>query len=157
MEFRQRPVPFQNRGRIVRPLIWPWSVKQRWLAAVLRSASGRTMQCVVQDSNPAVQFLVNPAKLAPPFQLIRGEAKPCQHGHQYQPIPELQPPFDGFEKFHPGNGARLWPQSQPRHVVIIQRVGNFGRTAAGASHTAALGDVNSAFIQCNSRGRDGWR
>ncbi|TSA40782.1 MAG: hypothetical protein D4R57_01450 [Verrucomicrobiales bacterium] len=35
-------------------------------------------------------------------------------------------------------GARLWSQTQPQRVAITERVGNFVRAAAGASHTAAL-------------------
>src|SRR5438045_981583 len=35
-------------------------------------------------------------------------------------------------------GARLWSQTQPQRVAITERVGDFVRAAAGASHTAAL-------------------
>ena len=35
-------------------------------------------------------------------------------------------------------GARLWSQTQPQRVAITERVGNFVRAAAGASHTTAL-------------------
>ena len=43
--------------------------------------------------------------------------------------------------------ARLWSQTQP------QQLENDERTAADASHTAALRDLISFFIRCNSRGR----
>jgi hypothetical protein len=32
--------------------------------------------------------------------LTRREAKPREHGHEDETIPDLQPPFDGFENFH---------------------------------------------------------
>ena len=41
--------------------------------------------------------IVNPAELPAARQLIRAAAKPDQHGDQDQAVPELQPPFDGFQ------------------------------------------------------------
>jgi uncharacterized ferritin-like protein (DUF455 family) len=41
------------------------------------------------------------------------------------------------------SGARLWSQTQPQHAAIAGNVGNIGRTAAGASHTAALRELTS--------------
>jgi hypothetical protein len=44
------------------------------------------------------------------------------------------------------NGARLWLQTQPQRVVVRGGVGNVGRAAAGARHTAALrGGGSAAF------------
>jgi hypothetical protein len=48
-----------------------------------------------------VQFIINPAHLPAPFESIRRESKTHEHGHQNEAVPDLQPPLDGFEDFHP--------------------------------------------------------
>jgi hypothetical protein len=58
------------------------------------------MQRICQNSNPPMQFIVNATEQPPAFQLIRGEAEAREHDHENQAIPDLQPPFDGFENVH---------------------------------------------------------
>ena len=47
------------------------------------------------------------------------------------------------------NGARLWSQTQPQRVVIRERIGNVGRAAAGAPHTAALRKPRYDAVRAN--------
>jgi len=60
----------------------------------------RMAQRIGQDSNPAMQFIVNPAKQPSTLKLICGKTKSRQHNHKDEAIPELQPPLDGLENFH---------------------------------------------------------
>jgi hypothetical protein len=47
-----------------------------------------------------MQFVINPAKLAIAFKVIRSEAEARQHDHEDEAIPDLQPPLDGGENLH---------------------------------------------------------
>jgi hypothetical protein len=46
-------------------------------------------------------------------------------------------------------GPRLWSQTQPQRVVIRERIGNVGRAAAGAPHTAALRKPRYDAVRAN--------
>jgi hypothetical protein len=58
------------------------------------------MQSFGQKINPSMQLIINAAELAITLQLIRGETEARQHDDENQPIPELQPPLDGFKNLH---------------------------------------------------------
>ena len=58
------------------------------------------MQRISQNTNPAMQFVVNLAELAVALQLIRGDTETGEHDDENQAIPNLQSPLDGFENFH---------------------------------------------------------
>ena len=99
MEFRQW-TPILSR----RTVGWKRTARRtvKRLVARVRPTRGRTMQRISQDTNPTVQLIVNLPKLPVALKLIRREAKSRQHDHEDEAIPELQPPLDGFEKFHLG-------------------------------------------------------
>src|ERR1017187_3810083 len=78
----------------------------------IRPARRRTTQCVRQNTDSAMQFVVNAAKLAVALKLIRRETKTRQHDHENQSIPDLQPEFDACENFH----SMQWPW--PRRVTM---------------------------------------
>jgi hypothetical protein len=44
-----------------------------------------------------MQLIVNAPQHTSAFQLKRRDAKSHQHGHENEPIPDLQTPADGFE------------------------------------------------------------
>jgi hypothetical protein len=50
-----------------------------------------------------MQLIVNAPQHTSAFQLKRRDAKSHQHGHENEPIPDLQTPADGFENHDWGN------------------------------------------------------
>ncbi len=83
-----------RRKLIVRQLIW------RRLVEWLIFAARRMMQCSAKNIRAPIQFVINATKNLAAFELKRGETKTREHEHEDQAIPDLQPPFDGFENFH---------------------------------------------------------
>jgi hypothetical protein len=81
------------------------------------------MECVRENSNSAMQFVVNPAHLPSSFKLIRCEPKPREHDHEDEAIPDLQPPLDRFENhFWGGTGVTpvvsgVAPETADRRMV----------------------------------------
>jgi hypothetical protein len=63
---------------------------------MLLSSQGR-VQRLGNNIHPPMDFIIHVAKNTVALQLIRRHAKPNQHRHQYETIPELQTPLDGFE------------------------------------------------------------
>ena len=86
------------------------SIRRQSLPRTFRILPARrwTMQGIGQYPDPPMQLFVNLAELAAAIKLISGDAKPRQHDDEYQPIPKLQAPLDGFEDFH-------WETSNNRH------------------------------------------
>jgi len=89
------------------------------------------MQCLGNDIHSPVYFIVNPPKLAVALQLVRRHAKPDEHSHQYQAIPKLQAPFDGFED----------------HLFNAVTVSPAGRDEFRAKLLADIGDMNIEQIR----------
>lgn len=75
--------------------------RPRKLIITIVGARRRAMKVASQNSDPLVQLIINPSKLPATLHLICRDAKSRQHHHENQAIPELQPPLDGFENFHP--------------------------------------------------------
>ena len=67
------------RRAIVGELFGRWTVKR--LYARVRSVWWGTMQCTGQNSKPALQFVVDPAYLSSPLELVRGETEARKHEH----------------------------------------------------------------------------
>jgi len=114
---------------ILRQLVGWWSVFAAW----------RVMQRGAENICAPIQFVINPAKDLPSFELKRREAKTRQHNDKNQAIPKLQPPFDGFENFH-----------------LIRRDDLYESLfklfwGSGNSSLRLL----VVFLRCNSRGRAG--
>ena len=98
-EMKRRRTPL----KLGRPIIGKL-VLRRWPVAELITAIAlsrrRTMQIIRENSDALVQLVVEMAELPAALQLIRRAAKARQHDDENQAIPKLQPPLDGFEKFH---------------------------------------------------------
>ncbi len=58
------------------------------------------MKGVDKSIKTMLQLCVNKAHLPIVFQLISRDSKSRENQHENQAIPDLQPPFDGFENFH---------------------------------------------------------
>ena len=65
-----------------------------------RTAPGRGTAGIHQHGGALMQLIVNSAELLAAFQLIRRYSESHHQPGQDDPIPELQPPSDGFEEFH---------------------------------------------------------
>jgi hypothetical protein len=60
-----------------------------------------TAQNGVKYVDALFQFTIDVAKLVRPLKLLGNNAKPDQNGDKDQPVPGLQPPFDGTKhRFH---------------------------------------------------------
>jgi len=70
----------QHRRAVVGKLAGRRTVKR--LFARNRAAGRGTTQRIGQQTNPAMQFVINASKLSPAFKLIRREAKTGQHDHR---------------------------------------------------------------------------
>ena len=99
MKFWQWSVLLRYRRRaVIRKLARRRSVK-RLFTGIWR-ARWRTVECIGQNPNAAMQFIVNASEQPSALELIGGKAEARQHDHENQAIPDLQTPFDGFENFH---------------------------------------------------------
>ncbi len=72
----------------------------KWVFIAIRTVWRRTTERIGKNTSPVIQFPVNLVEQPSALQLIRRETKSRQHSHENQAIPDLQPPFDGFENFH---------------------------------------------------------
>ena len=71
-------------------LPWPTTARRR---------AQRTHECIPST----MQFIINAAQQPSALQLIRGDTESDQHRDKDEAVPELQPPFDGFEDHFSGN------------------------------------------------------
>ena len=91
-----QPAVLDSVPAALRPETGPGGGRSKRLP-VIRPARRRRTKRSRENTDPALQFIINPAHLPPPFELIGRESKARKHDHENQAIPDLQPPFDGFE------------------------------------------------------------
>jgi hypothetical protein len=58
------------------------------------------VQRVDDGGEAAVQIIVDAAELSAAVELVGGQAKAGQHGHENEAVPDLQLPANGFGDFH---------------------------------------------------------
>jgi hypothetical protein len=78
-------------------LKWPWSARLFPRSQRLAISPGRRTKDIGQRIGAAKEFVVNAPELPSALELKRGHAKPSEHDHENEAVPDLQSPLDGFE------------------------------------------------------------